>query len=280
MENLENCQEIVFGLTISEIPPNPPFLKGGRGDFWQDRGPRGYPGYCLGRRQLRRSLKKRLNTRFSDKVKFRLKILFAGMLGVIIGSFPASSQAKPAGYCLECHSSRSFPDSSLSGMTSDRSVYLAKLDPCPGLRSASEEMYFTETRMVKMHGILRTLAREGWSTEALEKKAGQTGEPFSRLKNGGIQSTRELVRESSTLRSALQKIYYQTVQAGAESDRRWLIGIGILCFIVLLVLLGVGFQKLARMGKMGLLLLLVGGNIFLAACSSGPSEPVKKSPAQ
>jgi hypothetical protein len=213
-------------------------------------------------------------------MKFWLKILFAGMLGVIIGGFPPSAQAKPAGYCLECHSSKSFPDSSLSGMTSDRSVYLAKLDPCPGLRSVSEEMYFTETRVVKIHEILRALGREGWSTEALEKKAGQTGESFSYQKSGGVQSIRELARESSALRSPLQKIYDQTVQARAESDRRWLIGIGVLCFIALLFLLGVGFHKLARMGKMGLLLLLVGGNLFLVACSAGPSEPVKKSPAQ
>jgi len=100
------------------------------------------------------------------------------MLGVTIGGFPAIAQAKPAGYCLECHSSKYLPDSGLSGMTSDRSVYLAKLDPCPGLRSASEEMYFTGTRMVKINEILRTLGREGWSTEALERKAGQTGNPF------------------------------------------------------------------------------------------------------
>jgi hypothetical protein len=35
MKNLENGEEIVFGRTVSEIPPNPPFKKGGRGDFWK-----------------------------------------------------------------------------------------------------------------------------------------------------------------------------------------------------------------------------------------------------
>jgi hypothetical protein len=208
------------------------------------------------------------------------KILFAGILGVTLGAFPAIAQAKTAGYCLECHSSRSFPDFSLSGITSDRSVYLTKLDPCPGLRSASEEVYFTETRMVKIHEILRTLGREGWSTEVLERKAGQTDENFFHLKRSGIQSVEQLARDSSALRSALQKIYDQTVQKRAESDRRWLLGVGILCLIAVLILLGVGFHKLARMGKMGLLFLLVGANLLLAACSSGPSEPVKKSPAQ
>jgi len=27
-KNLENCREIVFGRTVSEIPPQPPFAKG------------------------------------------------------------------------------------------------------------------------------------------------------------------------------------------------------------------------------------------------------------
>jgi len=44
MKNLENGQEIVFGRIVSEIPPNPPLKKGGRGDFWQGRGPGENPG--------------------------------------------------------------------------------------------------------------------------------------------------------------------------------------------------------------------------------------------
>jgi hypothetical protein len=213
-------------------------------------------------------------------MKFWLKILCAGMLGVTIGAFPVSAPAKPAGYCLECHASGSIPDSNLSGITSDRSVYLAKLDPCPGVRSVSEEMFFTESRATKIREILRTLGKEGWSTEILERKADQTTDSLSRLKSSRIQSTLELVRESSALRSALQKIYDQTVQKRTESDRRWLIGIGVLGFIALLILLGVGFHKLARMGKIGLLILLFGGSLSLAACSPGPSEQAKKSPAQ
>ena len=33
MKNLENGEEIVFGRTLSEIPPQPPFKKGGQGGF-------------------------------------------------------------------------------------------------------------------------------------------------------------------------------------------------------------------------------------------------------
>jgi hypothetical protein len=33
MKNLENGEGIMFGRTFSEIPPNPPLKKGGRGDF-------------------------------------------------------------------------------------------------------------------------------------------------------------------------------------------------------------------------------------------------------
>jgi hypothetical protein len=32
-KNIENCQEIVIGRTVSEIRPQPPFKKGGQGGF-------------------------------------------------------------------------------------------------------------------------------------------------------------------------------------------------------------------------------------------------------
>jgi len=47
LKNLEIGQEILFGRTVSEITPNPPLKKGGRGDFWQGRGPNENPCYCL-----------------------------------------------------------------------------------------------------------------------------------------------------------------------------------------------------------------------------------------
>jgi hypothetical protein len=47
MKNLEIGHEILFVQPLSEIPPNPPLLKGGRGDFWLGRGPRENPGYWL-----------------------------------------------------------------------------------------------------------------------------------------------------------------------------------------------------------------------------------------
>jgi hypothetical protein len=40
MKNLEIWQEIPIGQPVSEIPPNPPLEKGGRGDFWQAIGPK------------------------------------------------------------------------------------------------------------------------------------------------------------------------------------------------------------------------------------------------
>jgi hypothetical protein len=43
MKNLEICQDILFGQSIAEIPPNPPLTKGGRGDFWQGSGGKDEP---------------------------------------------------------------------------------------------------------------------------------------------------------------------------------------------------------------------------------------------
>ena len=154
------------------------------------------------------------------------------------------------------------------------------LEPCPGIRSLSEEFFFTESRIVKINEILKVLEQEGWATEALRKKTSQTAESFFQLKNGEITAVSQLARDSSALRSLLQKVYDQTIQARAESSHRWLIGVGVLLFIGVMVLLGVGFKKLNRMGKGLLLFLLIGGSLSFISCSSSPVEPAKKSPAQ
>ena len=205
------------------------------------------------------------------------RILFAAVLTAGLAVYSSPAMAKSGGYCLECHSAKYIENRGNPGAVMDRSVYQARLDPCPGLRSWAEEMYFTESRMVKIHEILRTMVREGWGTDSLEARVGNTGEAFSQLKKRNIQSIQDFSRESSSLRSALQKVYDRTLQSRAESDRRWLIGIGILCFLGLLILLGVGFRKLSRMGRIGLFLLLMNGTFFLSACSSTPSEQAKKS---
>jgi len=38
MKNFEICQEILFGRSLSEIPPNPPLIKGGEGGFLAGQG--------------------------------------------------------------------------------------------------------------------------------------------------------------------------------------------------------------------------------------------------
>ncbi|NWF56697.1 MAG: hypothetical protein HXY45_18090, partial [Syntrophaceae bacterium] len=207
----------------------------------------------------------------------RLKILLLGVTIGAIGMFSPPASAKPAGFCVECHSA-AFLRNPVT--PSDRSVFLAKLDPCPGVKGLAEEMYFNESRILKVHEILRTLAREGWSTELLEKKAGRAADSLSRLKKDGPISVREFARESSAIRSALQKVYDAAIRMREESDRRWLVGIGILCFLVLLILIGVGFHRLARMGKAVVFLLFFGTSLYLGACSSETPPPVKKSPAQ
>ena len=64
----------------------------------------------------------------------------------------------------------------------DRSVYRLKLDPCPGLRSLSEEMFFTESRIVKLDEILQHVKRMGGARTASRKGVSESAESFSDLK--------------------------------------------------------------------------------------------------
>ena len=204
-------------------------------------------------------------------------LLGAGLLW--LGSISSSAWAKTAGYCVECHSRKwvSQYDAAFTG--GERSVYHAKLDPCPGVRSLTGEVFFTESRIVKLDEILQAMEQEGWSSDLLGKKVSESAASFSALKNSQPVSIAQFTRESSALRASLQKVYDRTLQARSESARRWLIGLGSLIFLGVLVLFGVGYRKLNRMGK-GFYLFALAASLSLNACAAGPAEPGKKGPAQ
>jgi hypothetical protein len=208
------------------------------------------------------------------------KTLLLGASLAFLGATPSSAWAKTAGYCVECHSRKFVVQYNASIIAGGRSVYHAKLDPCPGVRSLSEEIFFTESRIVNLDEILQTMEQEGWSSDGLRKKVSEAVASLFALKNSKTVSIAQITQETSALRASLQKVYDRALQARSESARRWLIGLGSLVFLAVLVLLGVGYRKLNRMGKTLLLFALIAGSLSLNACSSGPAEPAKKSPAQ
>jgi len=205
-----------------------------------------------------------------------LKFLLLGANLAILGTVHSSAVAKTAGYCQECHSQKF----SRSIAVEDRSVFQAKLDPCPGVRTLGEEIFFTESRLLKLNQILQAMEGEGWAGESWKQKIYEAAESFSDLKGRKKTSLQQFFQESAVLRAALQKVYEHTLQGRNESARRWLIGLGSLIFLGVLVLLGIGYRKLQGMGKTLLLLLLIGGSLSFISCSSGLTEPEKKSPAQ
>ncbi|MDI6755896.1 MAG: hypothetical protein QME78_16075, partial [Thermodesulfobacteriota bacterium] len=208
------------------------------------------------------------------------------MICIFLFSGPAASavSARTAGYCLECHSQKFQKEQSQkfkpSFIAESRSVYQARLDPCPGIRSFSEEAFFTESRIISLNKIFNTMDREGWNSASLRKKVAETAESFVELKGQQKTSVSQLIQESNAQRAALQKIYDRTWQGRDESSRRWLIGLSSLIFLGLLFLIGVGYRKLQRMEKNILLILFIVGSLGAPACSYAPLEPAKKSPAQ
>ncbi len=207
-------------------------------------------------------------------------IVVVGAGLAFLGVVPSAAVAKTSGYCLECHSQKFADRVSRGSIGEDRSVYQARLESCPGVRSLAEEVFFTESRIFRLDRILNTLENQEGARTRLKERVSDTADSFLDLKSGKKVSIGEFGREASTLRTALQKIYDRTLQARNESDRRFLIGLGCLVFLGILILLGIGYRKLNRMEKTLLLFLSVGGSLFLNACSYGPAETEKKSPAQ
>ncbi|HSB04790.1 MAG TPA: hypothetical protein VLK23_06300 [Thermodesulfobacteriota bacterium] len=207
-------------------------------------------------------------------------LLMAGLIFSMTVSSPAF--AKTAGYCLECHPKKfieTFYHHFEQSNGDSRNVYQMKLDPCPGLRSLSEELFFTESRIVKLNQILRTLEQDGWSTDGLKKGVAESAGSFSELKEYEKVSIQQFTREASAIRTVLQKVYDRTLQSRGETSRRCLIGLGALFFLGLLILIGLGYRKLGRMGRSLLVSFVIGGMFSLTACTPSPSER-EKSPGQ
>ncbi|MDH4265213.1 MAG: hypothetical protein OEW45_06205 [Deltaproteobacteria bacterium] len=214
-------------------------------------------------------------------MKIRPKILFVGASLLLFGMMATPSSAKPAAYCLECHSqdysqkySQPFSPSRIAG---SKSVYHAKLDPCPGVRLLSEEIFFTANRILKLDQIINTLDRE---RNILKKKVVEIADSFSELQNREQVSVAQFAQETSSQRAALQKVYERTLQIRDESARRWLIGLGSLIFLGLFALGALAYHRLNRWGKMLLLFMLIGASFSAGACSYGAKEPAKKNPNQ
>jgi hypothetical protein len=201
-------------------------------------------------------------------------LVFLGMALALLGTSPFSAFAKTRGFCVECHSSERIKG---FAFTDDRSIYHAKLDPCPGLRALSEEIFFTESRIIKLDQILKEMDEAGRTRNRLMDEVSKVSDSLHDLKSAEVSSTAKFSQNASSLRASLQKVYDRTLQERDESDRRWLIGVGGLIFLGLLGLIGMGYWKLNRIGK-ALLLLFISGT--LVSCSFGPAEPKKKSLAQ
>ena len=103
------------------------------------------------------------------KARSRFFLVWVIFLGC--GAMASPLAAKPAGFCRECHylneGQNSIRPRSPSPIAESRSIYHAKLDPCPGIRAFSEEVFFTESRIVKLDQILKDLESE---RSSLEKK--------------------------------------------------------------------------------------------------------------
>ena len=205
------------------------------------------------------------------------RILLLGATLFFLGTMSPSATAKSAGYCLECHSRKEIHRLAVPG---DLSIYQAKLDPCPGVRSISEEIFFTESRMVNLNQILQSMNGEGRTTDILKGKISEAGESFMDLKGSEKKSVAQFSQESSFLRASLQKVYDRILKVRDESDRRWLIGLGSLLLLALFVLLGIGLKKLEQMRKTLLLILFMGGALAWTACSFRSEQPSEKSSAQ
>ncbi len=204
------------------------------------------------------------------------KAFFALATLALFWSGASQAEARSSASCMECHT-RKFLQAIDYPALEARSVYAARLDPCPGIRSLAEEAFFTENRITKLNEILRNMDKAPGSAAA--KKAEEAAESFAGLRNDRQAIGGRFAKEAAGLRAGLQKVYDQTQRERGESTRRLLIGLGCVFFIAFLVALGAAYRHLNHWNR-NLLIFALGGGLALSGCSAAPSAAEKKSPAQ
>ena len=209
------------------------------------------------------------------------------LLGALLLScvlFASSAVAKTAGYCVECHSQNlGFNGSSQfysSAQIESRNVFQARLNPCPGVSSLSEETFFIESRLVSLNRMAAALDQEGTVARSWRQKVAEGGDSLAQMKMGAENSVSHFSKGATVLRGGLQKVYDQAFLGRAESERRWLIGMSGILLVLLLVFAGIGYRKLSGFRKKVLLVALITGSFSLSACTQSGSETKQKSLAQ
>lgn len=207
------------------------------------------------------------------KIFFTLFFLW----GVSNWSFPVWARGEKI--CQECHSQKflrqNFTGSLETIVYREQSVYQAKLNPCPGIRSGAEDLFFTESRLQKYRAILSAENKGQIKVQELNKIIRQIEAELEILKKERMSSPAELTKSTAALRLSLQKVYDQIWQIRTEKEKRWLIGVGSLIFLVFFCLLLFALKKLTDLGKIPVIIIFLSLSLGLGSCSEKLGEAPK-----
>lgn len=181
--------------------------------------------------------------------------------------------------CQECHTQKFLHQNYVGSLEKmayrDQSVYQAKLDPCPGIRFLTEDLFFTESRLQKYASILYTENQGQIKVRELNKIIRQIEADLEMLKKQRMNSPAELTKDTAAFRLSLQKVYEQIWQMRTEKEKRWLMGVGSLLFLVFFFLLLVALRKLTHLSKIPVIIIFLAVNMGLVSCSAKLGETPK-----
>lgn len=214
------------------------------------------------------------------KALIKIFSLFCFFILFFCGPLPA--QVKVERTCQECHSQK-FLRQHFSGFPEDiynfQSIYQAQADPCPGIQTLATELFLAESRLQKLAEIVHSPPKDNLWPNDLKRKIYEVAGDYAYFKSKKISSGGEFAKEISSLRSSLNQVYERIWQIREENNKRWLIGIGSLIFLVFLAICWIGLQKVSRWGKISGLLIFIIASFSWISCLQKSGE-IKKSPAE
>lgn len=129
-------------------------------------------------------------------------------------------------FCIECHGTAELGEM-VDVLSRRASIYQEVNTACPALREIKQEVFFTESRLLRTALALRAFERRHWyNVDAEKERLARASAAFAQVLAAGapVHSVGQVASELGAVRFRANKVYQELNRARDEVRRRKLVG--------------------------------------------------------
>lgn len=153
-----------------------------------------------------------------------------------------SSVAHARNFCAECHTNQEV-SSFKNILVWERSIYQDKNTSCPPLKRIKEEIYFTESQIVKYSQLLEELKKNGIFTRMMEKNLAEQAAAYSEAIPVKPISVEDISANTGKIKNSINKLYMQINRMRDSLRMRKIFGLVVLSTLSILFFTLIGIKK-------------------------------------